>query len=94
MMKVDDSYYQQLMKDVLNNLHPFYSVWFGEYEYIRSKAGKYLGVTSKNCPCFEYEESILILFTNFPIFGGWMIRPREEWDIQDAIPLKFARHHG
>ncbi len=87
-MKIDDLYYQSAMKDLLNNKNPFY---FIDCEYVKSNVGKYLGTSFRGCPCFEYEGKVLMLLTTFPIFGGWIIRPREEFDIQDDIPFKFAR---
>lgn len=92
-MRIDNPYYQSTMKDLLNNKNTSYPIYFFDSEYIKSKVGKYLGTSFCNCPCFEYEGKVLILFTNFPIFGGWMIRPIGEFDIQDSIPLKFAKYH-
>ncbi len=92
-MKIYDPYYQSIMKDLLDNKNPYYPIYFGHSEYIKNKAGKYLGTSFRDCPCFEYEGKVLMLFTNFPMFSGWIIRPIEEFSVQDSIPFKFAKHY-
>jgi hypothetical protein len=88
-MRIDKPHLQCLMKNLLNDKDPFYRIYLSEH--IRNNVGKYLGTSSRGCPCFEYEGKVLMLLTNFPIFGGWIIKSLEELDIQDDIPLQFYK---